>query len=1618
MVRRTQSFTVKMILLLLIGIMSASYSIANNYNITSSFTVSGGCNKLRISWGELHNACTTPYYNDLYIYVNGTEVYYGSWGHPGGLTGYFDYSISNYAPGTQLTVTAKFRHIGFWCDYWVDSWNTLYVTIPSNQPINNVAATDNKFGNKIDITWSRISTICYDNLSYKLYRNGSLLATLPGTQLTYSHTGLQPGVTNTYVVRAVANGVELPAVSSCTDQGSTFDINLTATTNQSDRVILNWNNFSNVQSANGFVIERNDGISSVPIADYGNTYNNYVAHQDMMSTQGLIPGYTYRYNIFVKPLATTGVVDTVYGKVRPNGKIFGTVKTPVTAQNPNGVGVPNVQVVATLQGTPLPTDPTTTYTAYTNANGEYEIPYIYYYTSATFRVTPVLAGRTFSPVFTDVTLSSANPAMANFTDLSSFIVSGNISQGTCPAQNVTLLLNNDSTGAYTDQDGNYSLAITTGGTYTIKPLFENNHFSPQEQTISVTADVTGVDFQDTTQYVVEGHVSASCNTYIGVAQIRFYSNDNSTCFDQTVTTDASGYYSIVLPARRVNVTMTNFTSVDEQLISSIEVLAYFSNITEIDLTHYNPALFHNDTTTLNFIYRTPPTIEMLGLNIYETCSGELLPILQQNRPDTLLFQVSDSFNGSDCPAGDGYIIINENISSQNMDMQTDTIFYTQGQTINYILTPGTPNIIYPHKKSIEAILVRDNQSDTVYAEVIVVGHRPRSQTFTTTTPQIPFHIIHNPPGDGSYSYLAQNTSISNSFTTSFLQEGSVDTYIRVQLGQAYSVEVGFVASVTTEIAAQYDITGSFGVGTSGLTQDATTITTTANQYFQTSGTVNITGGDGDVYIGGAMNMLYAASDVLQYNFDLCQIETDVTLVMQPTGLSTTFMFTEEHILNTIIPELQNITDYYLQQNEADSAAFFQNQLQMWQQIVDKNHDNIAAGDSIDNVSFSAGVLNDYSVETTRSSSHSFDFNFYLDYGVALDIGASLAGTGLFGGVAVHGRSTWGSVVASEQISSTTVGYVLADDDLGDNFSVTILEDKVYGTPAFKLVGGKSSCPFEPGTLPREGVQLISDTYSQTVPETQSAVFLLQMGNLGQNNETRTYDLIFDHTSNPYGAVITIGGSPIVGNVPYPYTIGPNGSATATITVSKGPIEYVYNSLKFILKSQCDDEIYDDILLNVNFYREYTLNVAVSGSGTTNVPTGNHLYPDGTTVTLYASPSQGFVFQKWMVGSAEFFNPALQVVMDANKTATAYFVPTALQQYTLTVAKNGNGTTMPPVGSYYINSDSTVTLIAVPDIGNAFVRWEVNGVDYLDSQTDIVIDTTTTATAFFVETNTVQVQPICLVSVDSALTANLIVWEKVQTTGVSHYKVYRETALPNVYQIIATVPYDSMSTYVDTVANPTIRAWRYKLSAVDSSGNESPLSAHHKTMHLTVNQGTGTTFNMIWDDYEGFSFNSYIIERYLPATGWVILDTLPNTLHSYTNTAPSTVGIAYVVRIDAPAACYPTSSTGTKEVGGPYASSFSNMEDEGLIVSANSNSGDVAAFVVYPNPARKSITLKAVSVADELLNIRILNSIGQVVYNRNTDFSNEMKLDISALAPGIYLLQIEGNITYQTRFVLE
>ncbi len=267
----------------------------------------------------------------------------------------------------------------------------------------------------------------------------------------------------------------------------------------------------------------------------------------------------------------------------------------------------------------------------------------------------------------------------------------------------------------------------------------------------------------------------------------------------------------------------------------------------------------------------------------------------------------------------------------------------------------------------------------------------------------------------------------------------------------------------------------------------------------------------------------------------------------------------------------------------------------------------------------------------------------------------------------------------------------------------------------------------------------------------------------------------------------------------------------------------------------------------------------------------------------------------------------------------------------------------------------------------------------------------------------QIQPICLVSVDSVTGTNLIVWEKQQTSGIAYYKIYRETSVPNHYQYIDSVLYDNMSEYNDMVASPFIRSWRYKISAVDSCGNESALSASHKTIHLTMNVGLGGAINLIWDDYEGFNYTTYYIYRHTATNGWEVIDSLPNYLHSYTDIPPEYSGLWYYVSVKAPYSCVPTSTD--KATGGPYSQSTSNIEDdEGIIVTFVSNSS-LSRLKIYPNPNTGQFTIEF--PANKKTEISGYDVSGRLIYQATTNKA-KTNIDIRNLDKGIYIFKLTNN----------
>jgi hypothetical protein len=283
------------------------------------------------------------------------------------------------------------------------------------------------------------------------------------------------------------------------------------------------------------------------------------------------------------------------------------------------------------------------------------------------------------------------------------------------------------------------------------------------------------------------------------------------------------------------------------------------------------------------------------------------------------------------------------------------------------------------------------------------------------------------------------------------------------------------------------------------------------------------------------------------------------------------------------------------------------------------------------------------------------------------------------------------------------------------------------------------------------------------------------------------------------------------------------------------------------------------------------------------------------------------------------------------------------------------------------------------------------------------------------------QPICVVTVDSTTSSNLVVWEKLGDNAIDHFNVYRETMVPGQFQLIDTVENTNMSIFNDVVASPIERSWKYRITAVNECGVESVPSIAHKTIHLTTLDLGNGDFKVVWNFYEGTSYTTFNVYRFTNTTGWELISTTPASQPYYIDTPPNTDGLDYMVDFELADACTAdftraqdfNSARSNKDKGQFSAGNGTGDSHNGLI-EANFGNGTV---YLYPNPVtggQAFVQLDGVQSAD----YTIVSITGQHVASGQLA-EGTSTLRIGELRAGIYLLHLfDANGQTSIRFIKE
>ena len=191
--------------------------------------------------------------------------------------------------------------------------------------------------------------------------------------------------------------------------------------------------------------------------------------------------------------------------------------------------------------------------------------------------------------------------------------------------------------------------------------------------------------------------------------------------------------------------------------------------------------------------------------------------------------------------------------------------------------------------------------------------------------------------------------------------------------------------------------------------------------------------------------------------------------------------------------------------------------------------------------------------------------------------------------------------------------------------------------------------------------------------------------------------------------------------------------------------------------------------------------------------------------------------------------------------------------------------------------------------------------------------------------------LCMVTVSTISGDNLVIWERSSSAPLLAYNIYRESKAAGIYDLLATIPYDSLSVFVDSTADPTVQAYLYRITAIDTALYETDidLCEPHKTIHLLVSTNPELNSTQLeWDNYYGFDYQTYYIYRSTDGSSFDPVYSLSASFNSWTDTEGITGELSYRVAVERPEPCYPDGG-GKKAGAGPYHHALSNLDNNRL-----------------------------------------------------------------------------------------
>lgn len=500
------------------------------------------------------------------------------------------------------------------------------------------------------------------------------------------------------------------------------------------------------------------------------------------------------------------------------------------------------------------------------------------------------------------------------------------------------------------------------------------------------------------------------------------------------------------------------------------------------------------------------------------------------------------------------------------------------------LLVAEPNFNAPYTRKLSIVANDHGTTTDVDLEGIVTGVKQFNQDFTLDPPDEMIMVLHDPPGNTSSLSWQKGTSFNYSTNWSF--DGGVKVKVDVSSGldaEIYQgVWAGFGAgAVVMQRAVLSQAQGVFStnqnIGAGGGTSDNNTVT--LDQTISTNDGGVIKGVDGDVYVGTSyvINMGMGKSLAMEN----CEPVVNDEIVAVPQTKSM-FAHTHQHIERVLIPNLEKLKEQAAKDGDDELVQDYENKIGKWRDLLDKNADKYNHLDDYDamklsnkageqeietSFNFSAGTSTTWKL----SQSSAFNGKIYEFYSgdITTDFKTKFNAFGADVTMKTGVTAYWNQKFNYDQGHSETESFTInfSDKTLGNQYDVLIKQDPEFGSPIFKTRSGRSMAPFEQGTTPREGLELVADKYHVYAEPGGKAQFHLTMRNVVpiDDGKSKNYILELPATYQPPGMTAKIFGS-VFSSKSYWFDYGQNIDAEITFEQNGLTEDNIFEKVPVVLYS--------------------------------------------------------------------------------------------------------------------------------------------------------------------------------------------------------------------------------------------------------------------------------------------------------------------------------------------------------------------------------------------------------------------------------------------------------------------